>query len=53
MFCIECNTGFSWSTLKIVTGNMHNSLFEYLNRQRVNGTQARTWEISYVVVLQE
>lgn len=45
MFCIECNTGFSWSTLKIVTGTMHNPhYFEYLNRQRVDGNQTRTPE---------
>ena len=34
MYCISCNTGFDWNSLKIVTGLLHNPhYFEYMNRQ--------------------
>lgn len=38
MFCIECHTPFSWKTLKIDTGAIHNPhFFEYQRRTNNNG----------------
>lgn len=37
MYCIQCHTAFSWKTLKIETGTIHNPhYFEWI-RQRNNG----------------
>lgn len=39
MWCTSCNTAFSWKTLKIVNGTIHNPhYFEYMRR---NGQQDR------------
>lgn len=36
MYCVECHTAFSWNTLKIVTGVIHNPhYFEY--QRMING----------------
>lgn len=37
MYCVQCHTAFSWKTLKIETGSIHNPhYFEWI-RQRNNG----------------
>ncbi len=38
MFCVKCNTAFSWTTGQIETGRIHNPhYFDYLNRTRQQG----------------
>ena len=39
MFCVNCHTAFSWKTLKIVTGTVHNP--HYFEWQRQQGNQTR------------
>lgn len=39
MFCTNCHTAFSWKTLKIVTGTVHNP--HYFEWQRQQGNQTR------------
>ena len=41
MYCIMCHTAFDWTSLRIITGVIHNPhYFEYLNRQ--HGQAPRT-----------
>ncbi len=42
MFCVQCNSAFSWRTLKIEKGRIHNPhYFEYLRQNGGNGELPR------------
>lgn len=45
MFCTSCNTAFSWTSGKVILGNVHNPhYFEYLNRTGRGNTQSNPTE---------
>lgn len=41
MYCVECHTAFDWTTLRIVTGVIHNPHFYEFQRRQNNGVAPR------------
>lgn len=41
MYCVECHTAFSWKTLKIETGTIHNPHYYEYQRKMNNGIMPR------------